>query len=105
MHSQKIRHQEGRSQGGIVSTIAKENKQLPKVSVLLAVMMPGDLDQRNENDAEFLSRLARQFCAVSKAGGGCWIFAERGVGVSPSGKPLPSLTVRPSGQTHWQFSH
>ncbi|MHA6679819.1 hypothetical protein ACX43S_25340 [Enterobacter cloacae] len=105
MQSQKVRHWEGITLGEIVSTIAKENKLVPKVSASLASMMPGYLDQGNENDAEFLARLARQFGAVSKSGGGCWIFAERGAGVSVSGKPLPSLTIRPSGQTRWQFAH
>lgn len=78
MQSQKVRHWEGMSVGDIVSTIAKENHLIPKVSPSLASLMPGYLDQFNENDAEFLARLARQFGAVSKAGGGCWIFAERG---------------------------
>ncbi|MEW5494405.1 hypothetical protein ABGT23_01990 [Enterobacter cloacae] len=78
MQSQKVRHWEGMSVGDIVRTIAKENHLIPKVSPSLVSLMPGYLDQFNENDAEFLARLARQFGAVSKAGGGCWIFAERG---------------------------
>lgn len=105
MQSQKVRHWEGVTLGEIVTTIAKENGMTPKVSASLAKVNPGYLDQYKENDAEFLARLARQFGAVSKAGGGCWIFAERGSGVSPGGKALPSLTITPSGQTHWQFSH
>ena len=105
MQSQKVRHWEGVTLGEIVTTIAKENGLTPKISASLASVKPGYLDQHKENDAEFLARLARQFGAVSKAGGGCWIFAERGSGVSPGGKTLPSLTITPSGQTHWQFSH
>ncbi|PKA32494.1 hypothetical protein CWR41_22750 [Cedecea lapagei] len=105
MQSQKVRHWEGVTLGEIVSTIAKENNLTPKVSPALASQQPGYLDQYNENDAEFLARLARQFGAVSKAGGGCWIFAERGSGISPGGNPLPALTITPTGQTHWQFIH
>lgn len=105
MQSQKLRHWEGVTLGEIVKTIAQENGLQAKVSESLASLSPGYLDQRNENDAEFLARLARQYNAVSKAAGGYWVFAVRGSGTSVSGAPLPSLTITPTAKTQWQFMH
>lgn len=105
MQSQKTRAWDGVTLGGIVKTIAQENGLTPRISASLADIDPGHQDQTRENDVEFLARLARQFLAVTKVAGGCCIFAEQGDNTTVSGASLPEITLKPDGNTQWQFAN
>lgn len=105
MQSQKTRAWDNATVGEIVKTIATENGLHPSVSSELINEMPGHLDQVNENDAEFLAKLARHYGAISKATGGYWVFMLQGTGMSASNKPLPEVVVTPNGKTSWRFDH
>lgn len=105
MQSQKTRAWDGVTLGDMVKTIAAKNNLIPRISASLADINPGHQDQTQENDVEFLARIARQFLAVTKVAGGYCIFAEHGDNVSVSGASLPDITVTPAGQTQWQFAN
>lgn len=87
--------------GDLVSTIAGEHGLAPAISPQLASVQLLHIDQTNESDINFLTRLARQFKAVCKPTFGRLVFAVRGEGKSISGLALPSLTLQPRHVTSW----
>ena len=60
-----------------------------------------DLDQTNESDASFLTKLARQYGAIASVKDGNLLFIRQGQGRTASGKPLPVITItRQAGDGH-----
>ncbi|WP_367298493.1 phage late control D family protein [Hafnia alvei] len=87
--------------GDIVTTIAKRNKlDVALDSTLEKVKIP-HVDQTNESDGSFLTRLAKQEGAVASVKGGKLLFIRQGQGRTASGKPIPAVTiVRGDGDQH-----
>lgn len=87
--------------GDIVTTIAKRNKlDVAMDSALEKVKIP-HVDQTNESDGSFLTRLAKQEGAVASVKGGKLLFIRQGQGRTASGKPIPAVTiVRGDGDQH-----
>lgn len=87
--------------GDIVTTIAKRNKlDVALDSTLEKVKIP-HVDQTNESDGSFLTRLAKQEGAVASVKGGKLLFIRQGLGRTASGKPIPAVTiVRGDGDQH-----
>ena len=90
--------------GVIVETIAQRNKLTASVAdVLKAIAIP-HIDQTQESDAAFLSRLAERNGASVSVKAGKLLFLKAGSAMTASGKPIPQMTVeRGDGDRH-QFA-
>lgn len=87
--------------GDIVATIAKRNKLDVALDSTLERVKISHIDQTNESDGSFLTRLAKQEGAVASVKGGKLLFIRQGQGRTASGKPIPAVTiVRGDGDQH-----
>lgn len=87
--------------GDIVNTIAQRNSLTPRVAPALASRAIAHIDQTNESDIAFLTRLAQRFDAVATVKAGCLLCLPKGSNTTASGKTLPTITLtRASGDRH-----
>ena len=87
--------------GNIVQTIAQRNGLTAKVSSMLNTELIDHIDQANESDAQFLTRLAEQFDAIATVKNENLVFINAGQGISATGMPLPKVNItRQSGDQH-----
>lgn len=90
--------------GVIVETIAQRNKLTASVADSLKAIAIPHIDQTQESDAAFLSRLAERNGASVSAKAGKLLFLKAGSAMTASGKPIPQMTVeRGDGDRH-QFA-
>ncbi|MDM3390932.1 phage late control D family protein [Citrobacter sp. Cb013] len=90
--------------GGIVETIAQRNKLTASVADSLKAITIPHIDQTQESDAAFLSRLAERNGASVSVKAGKLLFLKAGSAMTASGKPIPQMTVeRGDGDRH-QFA-
>ncbi|MDR0182420.1 phage late control D family protein [Lysobacter arvi] len=86
--------------GAILTTIAGEHGLTPRIAPALADRAIDHLDQ-TESDAALLTRLAKQYDAVSTIKAGHLVFAPIGSGTTTGGEPLPEVVIhRRDGDTH-----
>lgn len=98
---QKERSWHNKTVSAIVTTIAGEHELEPIISNSLASEKVDHIDQANESDASFLSRLAEQFDAISTVKQGKLLFIKAGDATSANGEPLPPVTItRAVGDQH-----
>lgn len=79
--------------GQIVSTIADRLELIAAIDPKLAATKVGHLDQTNESDANFLTRLGKQYGATATIKDGRLVFVPAGAGTGAGGKALPSITL------------
>lgn len=84
----------------IVSDIAKRNDWEPVCTVQTKVER---VDQRNESDFNFVTRLAKQYDCTAKVAEGKLLVVPRQAGQSASGKSLPAVTINKTDVTRYQF--
>ncbi|MEI9826233.1 phage late control D family protein [Enterobacter bugandensis] len=90
--------------GQIVETIAARNKLTASVADALKAVAVPHIDQSQESDAVFLSRLADRNGAAVSVKAGKLLFLKAGSGKTASGKPIPQMTLeRGDGDRH-QFA-
>lgn len=90
--------------GVIVETIAQRNKLAASVADPLKAIAIPHIDQTQESDAAFLSRLAERNGASVSVKAGKLLFLKVGSAMTASGKPIPQMTVeRVDGDRH-QFA-
>lgn len=90
--------------GVIVETIAQRNKLAASVADPLKAIAIPHIDQTQESDAAFLSRLAERNGASVSVKAGKLLFLKVGSAMTASGKPIPQMTVeRGDGDRH-QFA-
>lgn len=90
--------------GVIVETIAQRNKLTASVADSLKAIAIPHIDQTQESDAAFLSRLAERNGASVSVKTGKLLFLKAGSAMTASGKPIPQMTVeRGDGDRH-QFA-
>ncbi|MFH2183454.1 phage late control D family protein [Citrobacter freundii] len=90
--------------GVIVETIAQRNKLTASVADALKAIAIPHIDQTQESDAAFLSRLAERNGASVSVKAGKLLFLKAGSAMTASGKPIPQMTVeRGDGDLH-QFA-
>ncbi|HFK7187638.1 TPA: contractile injection system protein, VgrG/Pvc8 family [Serratia odorifera] len=104
VQSQKTRSWDNIPIGDIVKTVATDNGLKPKVAAKLGAILIDHIDQVRESDAALMTRLARNYNAVSKPSGGYWLFLEQAAAASVSGKPMPSVTITPDMLSSWSYS-
>ncbi|AIR03394.1 hypothetical protein JT31_01760 [Cedecea neteri] len=101
--SQKTRSFDDVTLGDIVKTLATDNGLQAKIAEALSDIKIAHIDQVRESDAALLSRLAKQYDAVSKPSGGYWLFLPQGDGTTVSGKQLASITITPDKGGRWNY--
>lgn len=90
--------------GQIVEMIAARNKLSASVADTLKTVAVPHIDQSQESDAVFLSRLADRNGAAVSVKAGKLLFLKAGSGKTASGKPIPQMTLeRGDGDRH-QFA-
>lgn len=90
--------------GVIVETIAQRNKLTASVADSLNAIAIPHIDQTQESDAAFLSRLAERNGASVSVKAGKLLFLKAGSAMTASGKSIPQMTVeRGDGDRH-QFA-
>ncbi|WP_417761707.1 phage late control D family protein [Shewanella sp.] len=100
---QKLREQSwhGQTLQEIVNIIASRHQLTAKLSDTLAGQLIDHLDQANESDASFLTRMAQQFDAIATVKADNLLFMLAGQALSATGKALPATTItRSSGDRH-----
>lgn len=87
--------------GAIVEQLAARYGLTPSVSDAFKGMVIDHIDQTNESDLAFLTRLAIEQDAIATVKSGRLMFIKAGNGTTASGKPLPAITItRQDGDQH-----
>ncbi|HHQ6589211.1 TPA: phage late control D family protein [Serratia fonticola] len=90
--------------GAVLEKIAARNKLTASVAEGLASIAIPHIDQSQESDAKFLTRLATRNGAEVSVKAGKLLFLNGGSGVTANGKPIPQVTIeRRDGDQH-QFA-
>lgn len=84
----------------IVRDIAARNSWTPVCPVQTKV---DRVDQRNESDFNFITRLAKQYDCTAKVADGKLLVMPREASLSASGKAFGAVTVTPADVSRWQF--
>lgn len=85
----------------IIETIAKKHKYEYLISKDYQNQKIEHIDQTNESDASFMSRLAEQYDAIATIKNGKLLFIPEGESQTASGQPiLPTTITRASGDSH-----
>ncbi|XEG79251.1 phage late control D family protein [Edwardsiella tarda] len=79
--------------GSLIQEIATRHSLKIALCADLAAQSVTHLDQTNESDASFLTRLARQYGAIASVKNGHLLFIRQGQGKTASGKLLPLITL------------
>ncbi|MEQ1968397.1 phage late control D family protein [Xenorhabdus nematophila] len=88
----------------IVRTIATRNNLKPEIDTALAGIMLNHIDQTNESDGSFLTRLARQEGAIATIKNGYLLFMRQGQNKTVKGRPLPVVTITRQSGDSYRFS-
>lgn len=85
----------------IIETIAAEHGYIPIVGKAWQSEKIDHIDQSNESNAAFLSRLAERYDAIATVKHGRLLFVSAGEAATADGKPLPTVRiVRQSGDSY-----
>lgn len=85
----------------IIETIAKKHKYEYIISKDFQSQKIEHIDQTNESDANFMSRLAEQYDAIATIKNGKLLFIPAGESQTASGQPIqPTTITRASGDSH-----
>lgn len=89
------------SVSSIIDVIAARHQLKAKISDNLKMEFIDHIDQANESDANFLSRLAEQFDAIATVKNGNLLFLQAGLAHNASGIALEGVEInRQSGDSH-----
>lgn len=85
----------------IISTIAARHDLTPVVATKLGERRIAHIDQTDESDLNFLTRLGERFDAVATIKAGRMLFTVAGEALTASGNPMPSVPLtRRDGDQH-----
>jgi phage protein D len=90
--------------GAVVTTIAERNKLKASVAPELAAIKIPHIDQSQESDATFLTRLADRNGGEVSVKAGQLLFIRAGRGVTSKGRPIPQVTITRSDGDRHQFA-
>ncbi|MGJ7459450.1 phage late control D family protein [Halomonas sp. RA08-2] len=85
---------EGLTLGELVTTIAARHGLAPVVGTTLQGVPIDHIDQTEESDPHFLTRLAERFDAVATVKAGRLLFMAAGTATTASGQPIPPVRIR-----------
>lgn len=89
----KTRSWDNQTIGQIVAFIAGEHNLTPRVGSEYVNVLIEHIDQTEESDAHFLTRLAQQHGAVAKPIEGNLVFVPEGQGGTAGGRTLQTITI------------
>ena len=101
IRARKSRSFDGKTVGEIANQIAGENGLTATVASSIASQVIEHIDQQNESDLGFLSRLAGRAGAVFKLADGKIVMAERGSSQLPGGGEKPTISLTPAMVSDW----
>lgn len=90
--------------GSVVGTIAARHGLTPAVAGTLSGRRLDRIDQTNESDISFLTRLGELFDAIVTIKDGRCIFTPRAQGTSVSGQALGVIKLSPADLLIWRYS-
>ncbi|ELY4798022.1 phage late control D family protein [Cronobacter sakazakii] len=90
--------------GAVVETIAARNKLKARIAPELARIPVSHIDQAQESDAKFLTRLAERNGAEVSIKAGVLMFIKAGAGMTAGGKAIPQITITRSDGDRHQFA-
>ncbi len=90
--------------GEVVAAIAARNKLTASVTPVLAGIKIPHIDQTQESDAKFLTRLADRNGGEVSVKAGKLLFIKAGNATTASGKPIPQVTIARSDGDRHQFA-
>jgi phage protein D len=91
--------------GEVAQTIAQRHGLAAAVSPALAERTLARVDQTNESDIGFLTRLGRWFDALVAIKAGRLLITQRGQGVSVDGQALGVVACAESDVLSWRYQH
>lgn len=101
MRTRKEKSWHNTTLGAILKAIAAKHGLKANIGGKLAAINISHLDQTNESDVHFLTRLAKRFDAVATVKAGTLLFTPIGSGVTTTGLTLPDVTIaRRDGDQH-----
>ena len=104
LKEQKTRGWDGITLGDIVTTIAKEHDLEPVISETLKEKLIQRIDQTDESDLHFLTRLAKEHGAISKPIENRLLFVPRGEARTASQQPMQEVNLSKLDLTRYTFS-
>lgn len=103
LKSRKTRSWHETTLGVIVETIAAEHELTARVSPRFADEAIAHIDQTDESDLAFLTRLGKERDAIARPVNGYLLFVPKGEAKTASGLALTRLTLSPSDLKTWQY--
>jgi phage protein D len=94
----------GQTIGALVGAIASKHGLVPKISDDLAGIVIDHIDQTNESDMHFLTRLAGNYGAVAKPTNGNLLFAAKGIAKSVTGMILGTTVIDINDVISWNYT-
>ena len=91
--------------GEIVSDIGIRHGYKPAISKDLTDVKIPHMDQTDESDLHFLTRLAHAQGATTKPAANHLLFVSKNQGFSASGKALDTIVLTPEDVTSYQYTH
>lgn len=101
LKDQKTRAWDGKTIGQIVAVIAGEHKLTPKVSEALSKVLIEHIDQTEESDLHFLTRLGAEHDAIASVKGQSLLFIGKGDGKTASGIAMLPQPITRKGCLRW----
>ncbi|ELI6453718.1 phage late control D family protein [Yersinia ruckeri] len=87
--------------GKVVAQVAERNQLKTMLAKGLTDIAISHIDQTQETDAKFITRIASLHGAVAAVKAGRLLFIKPGSGVTASGQPIPQITItRQDGDQH-----
>ncbi len=105
MKEHKIRSWDNVTIETIVQTIAGEYDLTPRVSPALASILLQHIDQSDESDLHFLTRIAKDFDGIVKPTNGFLLFVTKGEARSVSGQLIPPIELSKRDVIRYQMTH
>lgn len=103
----KTEHSESYKQktlGQILEKVASRHGLTLKCSDQLKSISIKHVDQQDESDLHFITRLAKKYGAVAKTSDNTLLFVERGKATSASGKAMPTVKINRKQSSDHSFS-
>ena len=89
----------------IIESIAAANGYIPIIGKAYQDEKIDHIDQSNESDAAFLSRLAERYDAIATVKHGRLLFVSSGEATTASGQPLPTIRITRNSGDQYTFRY
>ena len=104
LKEQKTRAWENVSLDTLVRSIGSEHELEPVISKTLSDNVINHIDQTDESDLHFLTRIAKDYGAISKPVDNRLIFVPKGEARTATNQPMPEFNLNKSDLTRYSFS-